>query len=94
MKNNAVLTQQNGTLILNGETVSREEVSVLFDLLAFEVDTTQSNEAFYENAVISLKTVPQNELDRVYDDFLIWKRISDLQESSRLRRESAYVETI
>lgn len=94
MKNNAFLTQQNGKFILNGETVSREEVSVLFDLLGFEVDNTQSNESFCENAVISLQTVPQNELDRVYDDFLVWKRVSDLQESSRLRRESLYVETI
>lgn len=94
MKNKAILTQQNGSFTLNGEPLSREEISVFLDLLDFTVDHRQNDTDFFENAQISLQDVTEEEFDRVYHDFEIWKRVSDLKRESEAQRESAYVETI
>lgn len=94
MRNTAILTQQNGSFDLKGEQLSREELSLFFDLLGFEVDYRDDDDNFFANAQISLQDVTQQELDCVYDDFIVWKRISDVQRESQARRERAYAVTI
>lgn len=94
MKNSVILTQQNGSFNLRGEQLLREELALFFDLLGFDVDHRDDDDSFFANAQISLQEVTQEEFDRVYDDFIIWKRISDVQRESQARLERAYVVTV
>ena len=94
MKNKIVLTHQNSSFNLKGVQLSREELSLFFDLLGFEVDHRDDDGTFFANAQIGLQEVTRQEFDRVYDDFIIWKRVSDVQRETQARHERAYVVTV